>query len=160
MSEGRSGKLQVALAECEPHAAVLERDRSLLPGHFGPELAAELPDDLRMVLDQAAFRFMKLQDALGEKVLPGLLDETLDPLPAQSPFAQKLQRLERLGAIPSAHEWRVLREVRNALAHDYPDNPALQAASINRFLKGLESLLQAWRWVRRYAQDPGLSPAG
>ena len=73
---------------------------------------------------------MKLQDSLGEKVLPGLLLATLDPLPPAATFAEKLQRLERLGAVSSAERWRYLREVRNALALEYPDHPAFRAVAL------------------------------
>lgn len=106
---------------------------------------------MRRALDQAAYRFMKLQDSLGEKVLPGLLNLTLDPLPEQATFAEKLQRLERLGAVPSAHSWRLLREVRNSLAHEYPDNPAIQAAVLTRTLRAFVELLAVWDAVRQFA---------
>jgi hypothetical protein len=36
----------------------------------------------------------------GEKVLPGLLVAALDPLPRDATVAEKLKRLERLGALP------------------------------------------------------------
>jgi hypothetical protein len=73
-----------------------------------------------------------------------LLRLTLDPLPDDAPFVQKLYRLERLGAVPSAEGWRLLREVRNGLAHDYPDHPALQAAAWNRLLQACAQLADAW----------------
>lgn len=151
MSDAVSQRLRAALDECALHARVLARDLSLLPGVFSAQDVQALSDDIRMVLDQAAYRFMKLQDALGERVLPGLLETTLDPLPPEAPFAQKLQRLVRLGIVPSAEQWRTLREVRNALAHEYPENPALRAASLNRFRTGLSDLLRAWEHVNAFA---------
>jgi len=39
---------------------------------------------------------------------------------------------------------RLLREVRNALAHDYPDEPSLQAAAWTRFVRGARDLLTVW----------------
>lgn len=156
MSGAARLKLQAALQEAALHAAVLRRDLALLPAAFSLDQVCPLADDLRMVLDQAAYRFMKLQDSLGEKVLPGLLEETLDPLPPEASFAQKLQRLERLGALPSAEQWRVLREVRNTLAHEYPDNPALQVAALTRFRSAVGGLLQAWEQARHFAAGLGL----
>lgn len=67
--------------------------------------------------------------------------------PPEAPFAQKLQRLERLGVIPSADTWRLLREVRNSLAHEYPDDPALQAAALTRFVRAVDELLGLWQGV-------------
>lgn len=36
------------------------------------------------------------------------------------------------------------REVRNTLAHDYPDHPALQAAAWTRLRQAADELLTAW----------------
>ena len=58
--------------------------------------------DQRRLRDQSACRFMKLQDSLGERVLPGILTQAQaqaqEPLPPEATFAEKLQRLERLAA--------------------------------------------------------------
>ena len=112
--------------------------------------------ETRAYLDQTAYRFMKLQDSLGENVMPGLLSATLDPLPPDATFAEKLQRLERLGAQPSVTAWRLLREVRNLLAHEYPDHSALQAQALNRLIAGVQDLLSIWLSVRIFAETrPG-----
>jgi hypothetical protein len=146
-----SAKLAMALHECALHAAVLAQAAQSLPGRFEAGDVAGIGVEVRRTLDQLAYRFMKLQDGLGEKVLPGLLTATLDPLPPHATFAEKLQRLERLGAVPSAEDWRLLREVRNSLAHEYPENPALQAAALTRLLAGVRSLLSVWGQVRLFA---------
>ena len=150
-------KLHAALAECALHSAVLSEALALLPASFAPADVQSLGTETRRLLDQLAFRFMKLQDSLGEKVLPGLLAASLDPLPDEAPFVQKLNRLERLGAVPSVERWKSLREVRNALAHEYPDHPALQAAAWTRLLRAAEDLLAAWEAARRVAAR--LAPA-
>ena len=143
-------KFDAARAECQLHAAVLSEAASRLPSVFKAADLALIDGELRRSLDQAAYRFMKLQDSLGEKVLPGVLALTLDPLPPEAPFAEKLQRLERLGVLGSVETWRLLREVRNALAHDYPENHALQAAALSRLLKGVFELLSLWAGVDHY----------
>jgi hypothetical protein len=51
-----------------------------LPDTFDAAMAAQVDDETRRWLDQAAYRFMKLQDSLGEKVLPGLLAAALTRL--------------------------------------------------------------------------------
>jgi hypothetical protein len=40
--------------------------------------------------------------------------------------------LEKIGAIASAQQWLFLREIRNTLSHDYPDDPQLQADMLNK----------------------------
>ena len=67
-----------------------------------------------------------------------------------SNFAEKLNRLERMGAIPSADEWKKLRIARNAVAHEYPDDPELRTSAINRFLAGAKQLNSLYQFVMRY----------
>ena len=124
-----------------------------LPATFTAADMGLIDNELRRSLDQAAYRFVKLQDSLGEKVLPGVLSLTLDPLPPEVPFAEKLQRLERLGVLDLVETWRLLREVRNALAQDYPENPALQAAAVSRLRRGMADLLSLWAGVERYFSE-------
>ena len=142
-------KFDAAVVECRLHAVVLADAASRLPTRFTAADMALIDSELRRSLDQASYRFMKLQDSLDEKVLPGVLSLTLDPLPPEVPCAEKLQRLERLGVLGSVETWRLLRQVRNALAHDYPDNAALQAAALSRLLKGVSDLLALWAEVER-----------
>ncbi len=78
-----------------------------------------------------AYRFTKLQDTIGQQALPGILELAEEPLPPETPFAQKLQQLERLDVIPSAETWRERRETRNAIAPEYPDQPEIRGAVLN-----------------------------
>ena len=143
VADGASAKLAAALAECGLHAQVLaqalDEVQPLLP--FDAAAAAAINPLQRRLLDQIAYRFGKMQDSLGEKVLPGLLLAAQEPVAPEATFIEKLHRLERLGAVPSAAEWKLLRELRNALAHDDPDVPELQAAWLNRLLASIPTLL-------------------
>ena len=143
MPDGAAAKLVAALVECGLHAQVLaqalDEVQPLLP--FSAATVAAINPAQRRLLDQIAYRFGKLQDSLGEKVLPGLLLAAQEPVAPEATFIEKLHRLERLGAVPSAAEWKLLRELRNALAHDYPDAPALQAAWLNRLVASIPVLL-------------------
>ena len=144
--------LQAALKECERHAAVLREAREEIGAtHFTAAAVQHLASDTLRILDQMAYRFGKLQDTLGLRVLPAILDLSEEPFPDGTPFAQKLQRLERLGAIPSVDQWRLLRELRNQLAHEYIDAPSLKAAALTRFIDGIEDMLAVWRHVSAYA---------
>lgn len=146
-------KLEAALRECRLHADTIEdalREASALRP-LTSERVTSLGSDTRRLRDQIAYRFTKLQDSLGEKVLPGLLDLAQEPLPPGALFGEKLQRLERLGAISSAQQWRLLREVRNAIAHEYPDEPEVQAALLERLLSAASELLGVWSSARAFA---------
>lgn len=153
MRDAARAKFDAAIGECRLHAAVLDEARGGLPATFAAEDVASIDSERRRLLDQAAFRFMKLQDTLAEKVLPGILDLTEEPLPTQATFAEKLQRLERLGVLDSVATWRLLREVRNSLAHEYPENPALQAAALTRLVRGVAELRRLWSGVESYCAE-------
>lgn len=144
-TDGARLKLQAALSPCALHAEVLRAALADLPLRFVEADVPALDAGLRRILDQVALRFMTLQDRLGEKMLPGLLARSLDPLPEETPFVQKLHRLERLGAVPSVERWKSLREVRHGLAHAYPDHPALQAAAWNRLRAAADDVLAPWQ---------------
>lgn len=150
MSDTSRAKFDAAVDECRLHADTLAQARQGLPASFGAADVGAIDSAVRRLLDQSAYRFMKLQDSLGEKVLPGILRLSLEPLPPEAPFAEKLQRLERLGVVASVDAWRMLREVRNSLAHEYPENPALQAAALTRLIQGVDELLSLWDGVERY----------
>ncbi len=79
-----------------------------------------LTKDQRRLLDQFAYRYTRLQDALGARLMPAALralGEDIEIMPALDRF----NRLEQLGWLPSADEWLELRRIRNEFAHDYPE---------------------------------------
>lgn len=155
-SDGASAKLAAASVECRLHAEVLTQAwhdvQALLP--FDAASAAAITPEQRRVLDQIAYRFGKLQDSLGEKLLPGLLVLAQEPIAPDATFAEKLQRLERLGVVASANDWKLLREMRNALAHDYPDVPELQAAWLNRLVRSIPTLLNMAQAAQAFLSRP------
>jgi hypothetical protein len=127
----------------------LEPLRPLTP----EKLATFSPVDLA-VCDQFATRFAKLQDTMGAKLLPAILDLTEEHGDLAA-FMDKLDRLEKIGAIPSAEQWLKLREMRNQFAHDYPDDPEVQASLLNKALDLAEELLQVLDHVTEFAKRYG-----
>ena len=84
------------LRQCRLHATVLNKALDDLEAVGLPDDPAEWTAETLRILDQLAYRFGKLQDSLGEKVLPGILERAQEPLASRATFAEKLQRLERL----------------------------------------------------------------
>lgn len=151
--------MRIYLAECSLHAEVL--DEGLVDAKAWSPLSPGvlIEKEMLRILDQIAYRFAKLQDSMGEKVMPLILELAQETIPANATFVEKLNRLERIGAISSAEEWKKFRIVRNALAHDYPDEPELRASAINRFLEGAANLIGLYQFVRAYieAHFPGVN---
>lgn len=77
-----------------------------------------LPDnDARSeLLDAFVSRYRRLQDTLGDKLLPALLKASQERTGSQ---IDNLLRAEKLGWIESAAAWIGLRELRNRLVHEY-----------------------------------------
>lgn len=88
---------------------------------------------------------------MGAKLFPALLELTKEPgdYPA---YLDKLDRLEKIGALPSVDEWLELREMRNAFAHDYPEDSELQAATLNRAFAAAGRLQEILAHVKQYAE--------
>ena len=147
-----NAKLQASLRECALHADILRQGLNDIANSlpFTAAMLASLNPAQRRILDQLAYRFTKLQDSLGEKVFPGILELSAEPLPDHATFMEKLHRLERLQAIPSVDTWKTLRELRNAIAHEYPDALEIQAARLNQFAAGIATLLSCWDAVQRF----------
>jgi hypothetical protein len=88
---------------------------------------------------------------MGAKLLPAILELTKEQGDLAA-FIDKLNRLEKIGAIPSAAQWLKLREMRNQFAHDYPEEPAIQASLLNKAFALAEDLLQVLDYVTAYAE--------
>ncbi len=137
--------LRAIIKECHTHARVLqEAVEELGDTRFSESSVMAISIQQRRLLDQLAYRFTKLQDSMGMKLFPMLLELAEEPIPENMAFAEKLQRLERLGALESVEQWRQLREIRNQIAHEYENAPALKAAVLNRFIDEVGSLLAMW----------------
>lgn len=70
----------------------------------------------------AAFRvrFSEYQEHLG-KLMRAITREEEHPI---EPFSQVLVYMEKLNILPAASRWKEIRELRNAINHDYEDQPA------------------------------------
>ncbi|MGZ8256390.1 MAG: hypothetical protein ACXWTX_01330 [Gallionella sp.] len=140
------------LETCQRHAARLSWAMTALRTSFPLTAAAikALSDTDLAILDQFSTRFAKLQDAMGAKLFPAILELSKEPgnYPA---FLDKLNQLEKIGAIESATQWLILREMRNQFAHDYPDDSELQAAVLNKAYALAQELLAVLAHVEKFA---------
>lgn len=73
------------------------------------------------IVDTFIYRFSKIQDYMGEKLFPAVLDMLVEYKSSMS-FRDILNKLERLELIQSSRQWMDFREIRNTLTHEYPDN--------------------------------------
>ncbi len=114
--------------------------------------AQTLSEDKIRVTDQVIFRFGRLQDAIGARLLPALL-QLMQEWKDEAPFIDKLNRAEKLGLIPSALQWQELREIRNQTAHEYPTQPELVAANLRNLMLQVPALETAHDQLQAVAQQ-------
>ena len=154
-------KLEPALRECRLHERRLAYALGQLAGKLPvtAEHWADMDDETVADVDQLLFRYNKLQDAMGQRLFPAILMLGGDWSEDQT-FLDKLDLLEKLGAISSAEQWNELRAIRNKLTREYPDAPELNAANLNRVVDSIEALRatldQAADFARRLVERVGV----
>ena len=91
--------------------------------------AAQLEDDPDLAERVEAFvgRFGRLQDAVGDKLLPLLLTALGEK---SSAAIDNLDRAERLALLKSADEWMVMRNLRNQMVPEYVEDPVVLTSAL------------------------------
>ena len=149
----QQARLTSALWECDRHRAAL--DEALGDSHSRPEpdeQALEQDSSLRRLTDQILYRFTKLQDAMGERLVPATLGWLREPHEAW-PMRDRLDRLEKLGFL-DVDAWLQWREVRNRLAHEYPDQTALRHSAVLATVAAAQAMGSGYAgWKAKLAVD-------
>ena len=99
----------------------------------------------RFALNTLIFRFSKLQDLMGRKIFREFL-EFIGISTVDFSFFDILKELEK-EKILDIDSWQELRELRNDIAHDYPDEFDEKIQKINLFVKQSDKLLQIFNKV-------------
>lgn len=89
-----------------------------------------LLNDEFFMLETLIYRFSKLQDFIGTKLIDAFLIKKGEYLESMS-MIDKVNKLERLQVIDSAENWHKLRQLRNHIAHEYPDHQELAIKYLN-----------------------------
>ena len=95
------------------------------------------PEDIQAI-DQFIYRFSKLQDTIGEKLIKivfSLYEENVEKFT----FVDILNRLEK-AEILTAQTWKELRDIRNELSHNYEDDPMENTIILNKVYEKEEAL--------------------
>ena len=86
-------------------------------------LDVEIFDDFEKLktIDTFIYRFIKLQDLVGNKLFKLFLDEIGEYQDNMS-LLDVLDKLERFKIISDSKKWMYYRKLRNQLTHEYPNN--------------------------------------
>ncbi len=141
------------LHECNQHEIRLKRAKYYLKDIMPLDLNKyKNINEIEMsFIDQMIFRFSKLQDTLGEKIFPAIL-ELVGEEPKKLTFIDKLNRFEELGLLYK-DEWMYLRRVRNEIAHEYSFNQDEVVDSINLIFEKVDDLLRIYEDIFNYCYD-------
>ena len=72
-------------------------------------------------IDSFIYRFTKVQDRMGEKFFPLVLEELYEYKRSMA-LIDVLNKLEKLELLDNSNKWIEYRKLRNTLTHEYPDN--------------------------------------
>ena len=108
------------------------------------EWVESLEQDMEAAEEVEAYvsRFGRLQDTMGDKLLPRSLAVALE---SPGSMLDNLNRAERLGWIDDVTEWVAVRELRNRLVHEYMTNAQRFAEDLATTLGYVPKLRQVYQ---------------
>lgn len=107
------------------------------------------------VIDAFLFRFIKIQDLMGNKLFREVLD-CLGEFDESMSMLDVLDRLEKLELIESADMWMDYRNLRNVLTHEYPDNKDVLIQGIKTTVQVFSEIEKCFRQTVTYLDGRGL----
>ncbi|MDP2430927.1 MAG: hypothetical protein Q8O33_02745 [Pseudomonadota bacterium] len=108
------------------------------------------------IVNSFLFNYIKIQDKFGASLFRKLLFSLREINSENMPMLDILHLLEKLEIIDSADEWDHLREIRNAIAHEYPSDIEERLENIALALHGYAQLKRLYANVHRYAELKGV----
>jgi predicted nucleotidyltransferase len=138
-------KQEKVINECEKHLQRLKYAKSELEDIFPltQKSYQNLSQEDIQAIDQFIYRFSKLQDTIGEKLIKivfSLYEENIEKFT----FIDILNRLEK-AEILTTQAWKELRDIRNELSHHYEDESLESSIVLNKVYEKeefLESIYQ------------------
>ena len=121
---------------------LLGTDQRLFKMPFTIDRARQLESDLELSERVEAFvgRFGRLQDTVGDKLLPVIL-VALGEIPAAN--IDNLDKAERLGLLGSADDWLAMRQLRNQMVHEYVEDMSVLASALQTGHTFVPALIEA-----------------
>jgi hypothetical protein len=105
--------------------------KQLFSEPFTIEKAQSLALDEALAQQVEAFssRFCRLQDTVGDKLIPAWLTLLSEPLGAA---IDNLDRAEKLGVLLSVDAWLETRQLRNQMVHEYIESLEILTSALNQ----------------------------
>jgi len=131
-------RLETYFTEASKHIELIEESLEVLKT---PIVDYESLSQLeKFALNALIFRFSKLQDLIGAKIFRSFLEYSGFSTEGVSYF-DILKEMEKEGII-DIDSWSELRELRNTIAHEYPEENDEMVESINLFIDRSHTLVE------------------
>ncbi|VAW56519.1 hypothetical protein MNBD_GAMMA07-2270 [hydrothermal vent metagenome] len=153
MTAANSARYLFLLEVCYKEAMLLEGTvKRLFIAPINNEWVEALDNtpELAERVDAFVARFGRLQDTIGDKLIPELRRQMLEvPMAA----LDNLNRMEKLGLLSSVINWVEARNLRNRLVHEYMNNSEEFASALNRAHQLVALLVETYNQINRYAKS-------
>lgn len=146
--------LNSVLNICDVHVKRIESSLKQVKTIFPitVELLLNIDEQNLLNLEMLSSRFSKLQDLIGVKLFSLVLELAGDHADVPT-VIDKVNRLEKIGLDINYKTWAKIREIRNHLSHEYPDNPEITAANLNEFNEYVSKLLQIYQNLKAFSLE-------
>ncbi len=153
MTSEKRDKLNEAILLCTIHSERMNfaREKTKMYFPLDRENYLRLQPEVLSFFDQLIFRFSKMQDSMGGKLFPAILENLGEDINSL-PFIDRLAKLEQLGILPGAEDWMLLRETRNMITHEYPFITDEVIDGLNLLNKHCELIMNIWEQIKSYIQ--------
>jgi hypothetical protein len=154
-------KIEVTAGVADRLAYSVKRVRSLGLAPLTLAKLAALGDGEMEVLDAFIYRYGSLVSNIQDSIFKSIGEAEQEPVNAMS-NRDKVNLMEKLGALPSATEFASLAVIRNKLMHDYPEEAQKQIDRMNFIIDEAPRLLSLFLGIAGYVRKFGVafSPAG
>ena len=98
-------------------------------------------------IDSFIYRFGKIQDIMGEKLFPAFLEHLQEYNPSMS-LLDVLHKLDKL-ILLNTDEWIKIRQIRNTMTHEYPDNNDEIIATISSALEHFKIMKNIYKLIKQ-----------
>lgn len=121
-------------------------------------LTSDVYEDFEKIktIDTFIYRFIKLQDIMGDKLFKVFLDEVGEYKDSMS-LLDALDKLEKFGIIETSSQWMEYRKLRNQLTHEYPNNEQDIIDGIYLAIEAFENMEQIISKIIEYQNQRNLA---
>lgn len=147
-------KLEQAITECKKHLLRLDyaKENMKLFMPLTNEKYENLKNNEIIYVDQFLYRFAKLQDVIGQKLIKCIY-EYIGESSENKSFRDVFNKLEQIGVIEDFEKWNSLREIRNELSHEYGDDVKENVERLNLIFELEPALKEYFEKILTYYEQ-------